>query len=120
MRTVRDISRDDRARIATCSLRTLTDSIDINITTIGAKVKQQLEGVTENQIIKRRLYKDTYLMYIVPETDFSVLFTVIWHSHIMQLSHGSHSQVCIVITLPFYPYYYTSRMQMSPHKYVIF
>ena len=25
MRTVRDISRDDRARIATCSLRTLTD-----------------------------------------------------------------------------------------------
>ena len=34
IRTVRDISRDDRARIATCSLRTLTDrlknySIDI-------------------------------------------------------------------------------------------
>ena len=25
MRTVRDISRDDRARIATCRLRTLTD-----------------------------------------------------------------------------------------------
>ena len=25
MRTVRDISRDDRARIATCSLRMLTD-----------------------------------------------------------------------------------------------
>ena len=37
MRTVRDISRDDRAIIATCSLRTLTDrfkenySIDVRI-----------------------------------------------------------------------------------------
>ena len=27
MRTVRDISRDDRARIAICSLRTLTDGL---------------------------------------------------------------------------------------------
>ena len=30
MRTVRDISRDDRARIATCSLRTLTDRLKEN------------------------------------------------------------------------------------------
>ena len=30
MRTVRDISRDDRARIATCSLRTLTDRLKAN------------------------------------------------------------------------------------------
>ena len=50
MRTVRDISRDDRARIATCSLRTLTDrqtdrlkenySIDCN--TIGSSVDRFL------------------------------------------------------------------------------
>ena len=30
IRTVRDISRDDRARIATCSLRTLTDRLKEN------------------------------------------------------------------------------------------
>ena len=30
MRTVRDISRDDRARIATCGLRTLTDRLKAN------------------------------------------------------------------------------------------
>ena len=30
MRTVREISRDDRARIATCSLRTLTDRLKEN------------------------------------------------------------------------------------------
>ena len=30
MRIVRDISRDDRARIATCSLRTLTDRLKEN------------------------------------------------------------------------------------------
>ena len=30
MRTVRDISRDDRARITTCSLRTLTDRLKEN------------------------------------------------------------------------------------------
>ena len=30
MRTVRDISRDDRARIATCSLRTLTGRLKEN------------------------------------------------------------------------------------------
>ena len=30
MRTVRDISRDDRARIATCSLRKLTDRLKEN------------------------------------------------------------------------------------------
>ena len=30
MRTVRDISRDGRARIATCSLRTLTDRLKEN------------------------------------------------------------------------------------------
>ena len=30
MRTVRDISQDDRARIATCSLRTLTDILKEN------------------------------------------------------------------------------------------
>ena len=31
IRTVRDISRDDRARIATCSLRTLTDRQTVTI-----------------------------------------------------------------------------------------
>ena len=30
IRTVRDISRDDRARIATCTLRTLTDRLKEN------------------------------------------------------------------------------------------
>ena len=30
IRTVRDISRDDRSRIATCSLRTLTDRLKEN------------------------------------------------------------------------------------------
>ena len=30
IRTVRDISRDDRARIVTCSLRTLTDRLKEN------------------------------------------------------------------------------------------
>ena len=30
IRTVRDISRDDRARIATCSLRTPTDRLNID------------------------------------------------------------------------------------------
>ena len=42
IRTVRDISRDDRARIATCSLRTLTDRLKENYSRfrcVGIKCK---------------------------------------------------------------------------------
>ena len=52
IRTVRDISRDDRARIATCSLRTQTDrlkenySIDVLISLCPATEKY---GTTEGQ-----------------------------------------------------------------------
>ena len=51
MRTVRDISRDDRARIATCSLRTLTDrlkgnySIDTGLHHRGLTLYDQFEMV---------------------------------------------------------------------------
>ena len=45
MRTVRDISRDDRARIATCSLRTLTDRLKENDSIDSVKISDFIDKV---------------------------------------------------------------------------
>ena len=45
IRIVRDISRDDRARIATCSLRTLTDRLKENYSIDVSGLKRQLYQV---------------------------------------------------------------------------
>ena len=58
IRSVRDISRDDRARIATCSLRTLTDRLKANYS-IDVRCYSDYRIIAENYFLEtiNRHYK---------------------------------------------------------------
>ena len=51
IRTVRDISRDDRARIATCSLRTPTDRQNYSIDNVHLPIVCDICTVGSNWVI---------------------------------------------------------------------
>ena len=64
IRTVRDISRDDRARIATCSLRTLTDRH--RYCHRHSRNEEHLPRSIHN------ICEDTYFIIALPHNQFSL------------------------------------------------
>ena len=84
MRTVRDISRDDRARIATCSLRTPTDrqtdrlNVNYSIDDIRDSAVQALLLECENRAIR---IGSRHRVSITPRVAASYCYSPRFHNH---------------------------------------